>query len=511
MTTPRIDWTSIRPNGPYLNFQGVTAENLTLVDRGGSSNVVAVDKPNDYRIKLFAQTQENIGEEESQIRVQMKDSFVSFTRMTGELLQAQLANRDEMMRIVYQTGNAVGNAQELSVPEFAGLIDVCLEGRFNIELGTNEHGAIRGDFGDYPEWLGDDAKVYMTPANSEAGGGPVVYISCPSVNRRILNRVRHFRVNGYWMPYMPLNESMTSLYLVPDPRDAEMIRNYDGETIPNGTPLMRDRTNLRSFFYRFISGANRGRNWSSEAANIYGPWRNAILQDEKYIGLGISYGQWKLYEEKVQRGLASAANHRSAANKIYAKRPAAFTNYTLEEFALETAGDKKFGSTAVFLAKEQRHKEQAATARQFANEAFDNRPAEYASSTTVEEFAEAAKTDDYYRVVSEWLAAAMQHDLDAESARTSAMQKYSERTAAYSSYTIEAFAEETKNNKSYGVVSRMLTNAKQSDIYAQKSKAIADPMKVQLDETYIEYDANNEILGNYQDQYDTEIRAYFTV
>jgi len=56
VTTPRIDWTAVERNGVYYNFKGVTAEGLVLADRGWRPQVVGVDKPGDYRVKLFADT-----------------------------------------------------------------------------------------------------------------------------------------------------------------------------------------------------------------------------------------------------------------------------------------------------------------------------------------------------------------------------------------------------------------------------------------------------------------------
>jgi len=93
---PRVDWANVRWNGPYGNFEGVGVEGMTLADRGGRPRVVAVDKPNDWRLKLFAA----VPGTETPVDIGMKGQVVPFVRKGGEVLVASFGTREAMLAVV---------------------------------------------------------------------------------------------------------------------------------------------------------------------------------------------------------------------------------------------------------------------------------------------------------------------------------------------------------------------------------------------------------------------------
>jgi len=341
MTTPRIDWTAVERNGVYYNFKGVTAEGLMLADRGWRPQVVGVDKPGDYRVKLFADTS---GMEEGDVlQIQLREATLEFICEAAGLLQAGFADSSGFHALLAQTRPAGPSAE---APE--GMIDACLEGTFSTEIiKKGEYGGrCEGDFPDVPEWMGDGVRVFITPEPYVRGGGTKLRVVCPHASQRVLGRLRHLRINGVWMPWMPYNYggSRTDLFLSPDPRDADQIRDYDGELIPNEAPPMRDTHNLRPFFYKYIPGARPYRNWTGEAAKIYGPWREAVYEWRCYSNLGQTWGQWKLYQEAAARDYVAAKKKSDAAEQIYRRRPPAYADYLIEPFAEETKNEERWGA-----------------------------------------------------------------------------------------------------------------------------------------------------------------------
>jgi len=341
MTTPRIDWTAVERNGVYYNFKGVTAEGLTLTERGWRPQVVGVDKPGDYRVKLFADT---TGVEEGEtLEIQLRQARLEFTCEADGLLQVKFVDSSSLYALVTQARPAGSGAE---APE--GMIDACLEGTFSTEIiKKGEHGGrCEGDFPEVPEWMGEGVRVFITPEPYVRGGGTELRVVCPNASRRVLGRLKHLRINGVWMPWMPYSygDGYTGLYLCPDPRDADQIRDYEGELIPNEAPPMRDTHNLRPFFYKYISGARPYRNWTGKAREIYGPWREAVYEYQRYSHLGVTYGQWKLYQEAAARDYVAAKKKSDAAEQIYRRRPPAYADYLIEPFAEETKNEKRWGA-----------------------------------------------------------------------------------------------------------------------------------------------------------------------
>jgi len=505
MTSMRVDWTDVRPIKNYYNFYGITAEQLMLVERGSRPQMVAVDKSNDYRIKLFAATVETEGEEETTLSIQLKDSVVQFTRKSDTLLEAQLGSRDEMMRIVYQRGEMA------STP--TGPIDACLEGTFDLDL---EHAkpiplggmACPGNFPDYPEWLGEDAKVYITHKERESGSGAYVTIVCPNVAKQVLNRVRFLRVNGYWMSYMPYGDS---LFMTPDPRDADEIRQYAGGVIENEAPPMQDRNNLRTFFYKYVPGANRNGNWSGKAAKIYGAWREAVFTYERYDNLATLYGQYLINNDSVNKYQAELDNAMTAAQRKYEQRPQAYANYSLENFAEETKDDQRFGAVKRYLDAADYLMGRVQQARNIAQDIYQTYLDEGNEAyQTIEAFAEAKKDDPQYASVKQYLDTANEEEAEAAENRVEAEALFAMRPTAYANYSLEMFAEETKHDKRFGWVKDRLNRVKELTPYIADKKADRDRMFAKLQECYAARDANDKVLEDFNSQFQVERVDYFT-
>jgi len=325
-----------------------------------------------------------------------------------------------------------------------------------------------------------------------------------------------------WMPYS-YGDGYTGLYLCPDPRDADQIRDYEGELIPNEAPPMRDTHNLRPFFYKYISGARPYRNWTGKAREIYGPWREAVYEYQRYSHLGVTYGQWKLYKEAWSQELALADKKKAMAEREYQKRPKAYQGIPIEEFAEQTKDDQRFGVIRHHLDAARQAEARARQKRNMAADVYEDRSVDYINYHTIDDFVEEVtkRKDTQYEAVGRWLSEAEKDEAEAAEQRKLANDIYDIRPQAYIGYTIEQFAEETKHDERWGKVYRWRAESDAAYERARKAEQIADNIMYGstgtngsssgLMDCYEAKDKWDKILIAFEDEHRDQITDYFSM